>query len=289
MFWKKSYITSWDGTCLAVYDTLKGDTFAVLSNGLGGDIRAWVPLLEHFHGKLRFISWDYRGLYGSERGKCECYEIEHHAKDLEVLLEHFGVEKAVFFGWSMGVQVNFELYRRNPEKFMALVQINGVSGLPFEKAFYGKIPGFVWDVFFHFMKDGMRAFFPIARYLAKKSLLLKIAHQLGFFTLSEYKDIARELVLAWLSLDMNEYVKSFSALGRHDADNILPKISVPTLIIYGTRDFFTPGKFAVDMAKKIQGAEVIAIENGSHYTPLEFPDKVNSAVESFLRKHKLIK
>jgi pimeloyl-ACP methyl ester carboxylesterase len=285
---KEEFIESWDGTRIAVYDTQKGEVVAVLSNGLGGDITAWTPLLEHFKDKIRFISWDYRGLYKSEKPKTGFYEIEHHAKDLEVILNHFGVEKAIFFGWSMGVQVNFEFYRMQTEKFLALIQINGVSGKPFEKAFYGRFPYWMWKLFFLFMQDGMRCFFPLARFLARKSLLLRLASRLKLFTMSEYKDIAKELVLSWLSLDMKEYVKNFSALGRHDAEKILHKISVPTLIIYGSSDLFTPSKFAIDMALKIPKSELVEIKGGSHYTPLEFPDKVNYAVESFLKKYGII-
>jgi pimeloyl-ACP methyl ester carboxylesterase len=285
---KEIKIKSWDGTTLTIYDTEKGLVNAVLSNGLGGDIRAWRPIIDYFKDKIRFISWDYRGLYKSEKPKSGFYKIEHHAKDLETILEYLNINKAVFFGWSMGVQVNFEFYKMHPEKFIALIQINGVAGKPFRKAFYGKFPDWFWKLFFIFMQDGMRCFFPLARILAKKSILLKIASKLGLFTLSEYKDIAKELVLSWLNLDMKEYVKNFSELGKHDREDILTKIEVPTLIIYGTRDLFTPAKFAIEMAERIKNAEIFAVENGSHYTPLEFPNKVNQAIEKFLQKNNVI-
>jgi pimeloyl-ACP methyl ester carboxylesterase len=285
---KEIKIKSWDGTNLTVYDTETGSVNAVLSNGLGGDIRAWEPIIDHFKEKLRFISWDYRGLYKSEKPKSGFYSIDHHTKDLETILESLNIQKAVFFGWSMGVQVNFEFYKMHPEKFLALIQINGVAGKPFRKAFHGRFPDSFWKIFFLFMQDGMRCFFPLARVLAKKSILLKIASRLGLFTLSEYKDVAKELVLSWLSLDMKEYVKNFSELGKHDREDILEKIQVPTLIIYGTRDLFTPAEFAIKMAEKIKNAEIFAVENGSHYTPLEFPNKVNYAIENFLRKNNII-
>ncbi len=282
------FIESWDGTRLCVYDTRDGEVTAVLSNGLGGDINAWTPLLEHFAGRMRFISWDYRGLYKSEKPKTGFYKIEHHAKDLKFILDHLGVEKAIFFGWSMGVQLNFEFYKMEQYRFIALIQINGVWGKPFRKAFYGVFPDSFWNLFFVFMQDGMRVLFPLARQLTKRSILLRLAHRLGLFTMGRYDHIAKELVLSWLSLDMREYVKNFRALGEHDAEDILSRIRVPTLIIYGTRDLFTPAKFAADMATRIPKAELFEIENGSHYTPLEFPDKVNEAVETFLRRNNII-
>jgi len=285
---KEIKIKSFDGTTLTVYDTETGSVNAVLSNGLGGDIRAWSPIIDHFKEKLRFISWDYRGLYKSEKPKSGFYSINHHAKDLETILASLNIQKAVFFGWSMGVQVNFEFYKMHPEKFSALIQINGVSGKPFRKAFNGRFPDLFWKIFFLFMQDGMRCFFPLARVLAKKSILLKIASRLGLFTLSEYKDVAKELVLSWLNLDMKEYVKNFSELGKHDREDVLEKIQVPTLIIYGTRDLFTPAEFAIKMAEKIKNTEIFSVENGSHYTPLEFPNKVNYAIENFLRKNSII-
>ncbi|MCS7213466.1 MAG: alpha/beta hydrolase [Candidatus Calescibacterium sp.] len=285
---KEKVLRSWDGTYLTVYDVGGAQDVAILCNGLGGDIRAWRPILDKFQTKIRFISWDYRGLYKSERPKKKNYKIEHHARDLEVIIEHFGVKKAVFFGWSMGVQLCLEFYRNHSDIFRAMVLINGVAGKPFEKAFNGRIPNFVWQIFFHFMKDGFRMFFPAARILAKRSVILKLASSIGVFTMSEYRDVARELVLAWLSLDMKEYVKNFRELGKHNAEDVLEKIKCPALVIYGTRDLFTPERFALEMAHKIKDAEVFEVENGSHYTPLEFPDKINPEIERFLKKHGII-
>ncbi len=286
---KEFFVDSWDGTRLCVYDSGKGDVVGILSNGLGGNIRAWQPLLDHFSKKIRFVSWDYRGLYKSGKSRSKYfYRVQDHARDLEVILDVLKIDKAIFFGWSMGVQLNFEFYRTHPEKFLALIQINGVSGKPFRKAFYGRFPDFFWELFFYFMQDGMRVFFPLVRILAQKSVLLRLASYFGLFTLSKYSHIAKETIFSWLELDMKEYVKTFRFLGQHDAEDVLPHIKVPTLIIYGSRDLFTPSKFAIDMALKIRKAEICEIENGSHYTPLEFPDEVNRAIEEFLRKFYLI-
>lgn len=287
MYIKETLFRSWDGTHLTVYDTSEGSTYGILCNGLGGDMRAWSPVLDRFRGKIRFISWDYRGLYKSEKPRSKRYSIKDHAKDLELILERFAIQKAIFFGWSMGVQLCLEFYRNHPDMFISIILINGVCGRPFEKAFNGKIPNALWQIFFCFMQDGMQMFFPIARTLAKKSLLLKGASKLGLFTMSEYKDVAKELVLSWLSLDMKEYVKNFKELGKHDAEDVLEKINCPTLIIYGTSDLFTPERFAIQMAQKIRGAETFEVKNGSHYTPLEFPDKINSAIEKFLAKQNI--
>ncbi len=288
MYIKETLFRSWDGTHLMLYDTVEGNTCAILCNGLGGDIRAWRPILDKFYEKIRFISWDYRGLYKSEKPREKRYSMQDHAKDLEVIIEKFGIQKAIFFGWSMGVQLCLEFYKKHSDKFICMILINGVSGKPFEKAFNGKIPNTLWQIFFCFMQDGMRMFFPAARILAKKSLLLKGASKLGLFTMSEYKDVAKELVLSWLSLDMKEYVKNFKELGKHDAEDVLENINCPTLIIYGTSDLFTPEKFALQMAQKIRNSETFGVKNGSHYTPLEFPDKINQAIDQFLRKQNII-
>lgn len=286
---REKLIRSWDGTHLMTYDTTEGSLNAILCNGLGGDIRSWRPILDRFYGRIRFISWDYRGLYKSEKSKNkDHYRIEHHAKDIEVIMERFGIKKAAFFGWSMGVQVCLEFYRNHQEKFNSMILINGVAGKPFEKAFHGKIPNFVWQAFFYFMKDGLRTLFPIVKLLAKKSLILKLASSLGLYNISEYKDVAKEIILSWLSLDMKEYVKNFANLGKHSAEDILAKIKCPTLIIYGTRDLFTPQEFAIKMAQTIRVAEMCRIEKGTHYTPLEFPDIVSDSIERFFKKHTLL-
>src|SRR5512138_2664709 len=124
-------VTARDGTSLATYSAgMPGSPVIVLANGLGGNIAAWRYLVEHFSPRFRVLSWDYRGLYksGPAPEPADGYRMDRQIDDLADVLEAEEVDKAVFVGWSMGVQVLFEFWRNHPARFAGLVQINGAAG-----------------------------------------------------------------------------------------------------------------------------------------------------------------
>ena len=58
------------------------------------------------------------------------------------------------------------------------------------------------------------------------------------------------------------------------ARELLPTVDVPTLIVAGARDGFTPRALSARWHAAIPGAELLVIEDGSHTAPIERPDLV---------------
>lgn len=277
-----------DGTRIAIYDMGVNDGPAmVLANGLGGNVVAWRHLITHFCGRMRIVTWDYRGLYRSgSPPDCSpsAFDMARHCDDLEAVLGTLGIEQAVYVGWSMGVQVALEFYRRRPESFVGLVLINGTYGRPFDTAFRS-------SVLRKFGPDFLRAM-PLLSPLFRRSeplvtrtrLFVSLVKAFGLVspTLDEavFFDLARD----WLNLDFWAYAAIFRCLAEHDAKDVLDSIRVPTLVITGERDLFTPIELSKEMVRQIPDAELCVIAGGSHYTPIEYPVIVNLRIQQFLEK-----
>jgi len=75
------------------------------------------------------------------------------------------------------------------------------------------------------------------------------------------------------------------AAQAHDASDMLPTIRVPTLVIAGERDVFTPRHLSVQMAGRIPNAEMLEIPRGSHAALVEQPELINLRIEKFIRAH----
>jgi pimeloyl-ACP methyl ester carboxylesterase len=75
------------------------------------------------------------------------------------------------------------------------------------------------------------------------------------------------------------------SLGEHDAARVLEKIRVPTLVIAGDRDAFTPRQLAQQMARRIPRGELLLVRGATHYTAVEFPELVNLRIEKFFREN----
>ena len=72
------------------------------------------------------------------------------------------------------------------------------------------------------------------------------------------------------------------AAGEHSAQDLLPSVRVPTLVVAGSKDTFTPPEVSVAMAESIPGARLALIPGGSHILPLEERDRLREELRDFL-------
>jgi pimeloyl-ACP methyl ester carboxylesterase len=77
------------------------------------------------------------------------------------------------------------------------------------------------------------------------------------------------------------FVRTLDSLKDHSAWDHLPHVDVPTVVIGGEGDKFTPVWLAQRMAEYIPGAEFAFVPGGTHTAPLERPTLVNSEVARF--------
>src|SRR5277367_4244766 len=131
-------LRSFDGTAIAYHVTeapYPGAPWFVLANGLGGSVLVWRGQIDYLRDRYRFVSWDYRGLYGSERPRPEradSYAVPSHVRDLDAVLAAERIERAGFIGWSLGVQVVLDACTRLTGPAQSLVLVNGAAGRPLD-------------------------------------------------------------------------------------------------------------------------------------------------------------
>lgn len=285
---REGIATSADGTRIATYVVGPPTTATiVLANGLGGNITAWRHLIRHFSDRMRIVTWDYRGLYRSSRPSHPsdgAYVMERHCDDLDAVLAAEGVEGAVFVGWSMGVQVNLEYYRRRPDRFAGLVLINGTYGRPFETAFRASWMQTIGPKFLDFLPYLAPLMSRSEPLVTRTRAFVALVKGLGVVSPTLDEDVFFDLAHDWLNLDFEAYSAIFRGLAEHDAYDVLRSIRVPTLVITGEKDLFTPVELSERMVSEVAGAEFLIIEGGTHYTPIEYPMTVNLRIQKFIEE-----
>jgi fermentation-respiration switch protein FrsA (DUF1100 family) len=85
-------------------------------------------------------------------------------------------------------------------------------------------------------------------------------------------------------LDTEVFVEFTRTAQEHDASPWLGDIHVPTLVVAGERDLFTPRHLSLEMAQRISDAELLEIPRGSHAALIEQPELINLRLEKFLRE-----
>jgi pimeloyl-ACP methyl ester carboxylesterase len=284
-------VTSFDGTRIAYHVTrapYEGAKVIVLANGLGGPPASWRAQIDYLSDRYRLLTWDYRGLYGSGKppgNHPDAYSIPNHVRDLEIIARTEGITEAAVIGWSMGVQVSLETYRRLRPMVKSLVLINGTSGRALDTV--SPLPGM--KVVMPKIVDIARKAHMIAKELAQRTTsqpeTLLWFKRMGMVGETFDDGVFTELVHQYSALDMDAFFQNLKAIGTHDASDVLPTIDVPVLVITGDKDTFTPRALAQQMARNIRTADMLVVRGGTHYTCVEFPELVNLRIERFFREH----
>jgi pimeloyl-ACP methyl ester carboxylesterase len=274
-------LRSFDGTEIAYQ--LRGDgpgLPVVFSNGLGGDYRAWKHVFDHFHRRHRLMTWDYRGLYRSAAPRTPgTLGPAMQARDLEAILDAEGWQRILLVGWSMGVQVNFEAWRRFPARIAGLGVINGVAGRPFHTALGSRLVRHVIPTVVRQMRRRASLVQRLAGVATGWNGLLPVMKRMGMVGATIDLALFAEFARTFATLDFDLYGATLEALGRHDAREVVPTVTVPMTIITGDRDMLTPVKTARWLCRSAPHARLRILRGGTHYTPVEFPKEVCAELE----------
>ena len=255
----------------------------ILCDGLGCDGFAWKYLLPSLLETHRVVRWHYRG--HGESGIPTDHErigMDQNCEDLEAVLDAAGMPSAVVFGHSMGVQVALELHRRRPERVLALALVCGSYGRPLDT--------FHDTAIFKNALPYLRGFvdkYPLAiKRLNRVAMSTELAMDLALSIELNRELMKRGDLIPYFDhmarMDPAVFLRTLASLADHSALDHLPEVNVPTLVIGGEQDRFTPAWLSRRMAQLIPHSELLMIPGGSHTAPLEAPERVWKHVASFL-------
>jgi pimeloyl-ACP methyl ester carboxylesterase len=277
-------IESFDGTDLA-YHVVGEGLPVLLCNGLGGSWKAWRYQIGHLSDRYRFVSWDYRGLFRSgPPPDRHAIRVEHNALDALRIMDAEGIERAALFGWSMGVQVALEVFRNAPDRVACLMLMAGAAGRPWSTVLNLRVMAHVLPPLIRTVRGMPRLTTSITQRLVRSPETLIWAKRLGLTAASLDEQVFQELADTFVDLDLDLYLHMLELLGEHDATDVLPEVDVPTLVVVGDRDFFTPRQVAESMVRQVRGAEMMIIPGGTHYVAVEHPEVLNLRIEKFMRE-----
>jgi pimeloyl-ACP methyl ester carboxylesterase len=81
--------------------------------------------------------------------------------------------------------------------------------------------------------------------------------------------------------------RGFRAMAQASAEDVrdaLPRVAVPTLLVYGERDMRAPLTVAEALHAAISGSRLVVLPDAGHVCNVEAPDEFNVAVRDFLHE-----
>lgn len=197
--------------------------------------------------------------FGESEEPHEVWGVELYTQLIEKFIEAEGIENPILLGHSFGGRVGILYSSRNKVKKLILVDAAGVKPRRSLK-YYFKV---------YTYKLGKKLM-PLI--YGKKGAQERIEQMRAKRGSSDYNN-ASPMMRAILSKVVNE-----------DLKHCMPKISAPTLLIWGENDTATPLRDAQIMEKLIPDAGLVSFPGCGHYSFLDNPIQFAAVLRSFINE-----
>ena len=235
------------------------EKYIIFLHGFPFNKNMWRNQLEALEDNITGIAIDIRGHGNTTKGH-GYFSIDVFAKDLGAFMRKMEINEAIICGMSMGGYIALRAHQLFPEKITGLI-LSATHSKSDNDA--GKQKRF--DAIQAVLQHGRRPF--------AIGFVSNVFHERSI----DNKPEAVELIKS--SIRRNSVTSICSTLlalaARTDTTSTLDKITVPTLVIWGTGDKITPKDLMTDMANRISNAEFIEFDNCGHLSNLEDPDTFN--------------
>jgi 3-oxoadipate enol-lactonase len=237
----------------------------VFLHGIGGAARAWRGQLDYFGDSYRCLAWDMPG-YGAST-PLPSVSIASLADALQDFLHATGADRPVLVGHSIGGMIVQQLLTDEPliADAVVLAQTSPAFGKPdgdWQKQFINARLGPL---------DRGETLVTLAPSLVKEL----VGHDADAAGLA----LARDCMAA---VPEPTYRATMLALMGFDLRQALKEISVPTLLLSGSRDNNAPAPMMAKMASYVPGSIYVELEGVGHLANLERPDEFNAVLWDFL-------
>jgi pimeloyl-ACP methyl ester carboxylesterase len=283
------HILSDDGTRLRAWTNdpmgrIDGPT-VLLCNGLGVGPWTW-PALLHADCGVRVVSWNHRGTGGSARPQDPTrVGIGEFVEDALSVMDHFGVDRAVVMGWSMGVNTAFELVLRHPERVTGIFGVAGVPGDTFATMLgplrlpHGVARNLTVGLSRLMLAAG-RALSPVTTRLPVGSRTVTALTHSGFMLPTPDNELTARAVREFLAIPLEWYFHLALRSSEH-ARVSLSRVKVPVMLVAATYDVLAGARDMRTAADRLEDATYVELR-ASHFVQMERPDEVHDLLLTFL-------
>jgi pimeloyl-ACP methyl ester carboxylesterase len=239
----------------------------VLAHGGASDGREWRPQLEGLADEFTVVAWDEPGSGRSSELPPD-FGLGDFADALAGFIEALDLAPAHVGGLSWGGTLALELYRRYPGLVGTLILCDTYAGwkgsLPPEEA-EARVAGMMQS-----LEAPPEEFVPVLP---------------GLFASEPQPEVVAELDRIMADTRPASLRQEILAIAACDLRDLLPRVAVPTLLVWGEEDARSPvDTVARQFHKAIPDSELVVIPDAGHMSNLERPAEFNQAVRDFCRR-----
>lgn len=239
----------------------------IFVHGGAEDGRVWQPQLAALADEFTVVAWDEPGA-GRSSDVPAGFGLAEYAHSLATLIEAIALGPAHVVGLSWGGTVVQELYRHHRELVATLILVDTYAG------WKGSLP-----------EEEVRA-----RVEGVRQMLAAPAEDFdptypGLFAGDPPAEFVPLLEQMAAKVRRESLRTEVLVMAEADQRDLLPRIAVPTLLIWGEQDVRSPLSVARKFEQAIPDTRLVVIPDCGHVSNLEQPERFNEAVREFCRAH----
>ena len=254
-------IANVNGQSINYADSGGDGTAIIFSHGFLMDLSMFDSQVEALRDEYRCIAWDERGF--GETPVDGPFTYWDSADDAVALLDHLGVESAVFAGMSQGGFLSLRAALSHPDRVLGIVMIDSESAAFTEE----QIEGY-GAMFSQWQVDG-----PLG----------ELGETVAGMIIGD-PEISKEWIAKWEARDRATLQEpAETLLFRDDVTDRIGEISCPVLIIHGEDDQAIPMEAAEDLESRLSDCRgLVRVPGAAHAPNMTHPAIVNEAISNFL-------
>jgi pimeloyl-ACP methyl ester carboxylesterase len=243
-----------------------GPALVLLHGGFGFDSRSWHRQIDALSDEFTVVAWDMPGC-GQSVDPPNTFRASDFADCLAGFIDALDLEHPHLLGLSFGSALALELYRWHPAIPKSLTLASAYAGwagsLPPEAVEQRKqhvmralnLPAEQWS---HEWSPSMLSPSAPAELVDEVTVSLSAFHPAG-----------QRLIIR--------------AFGDQDLRDVLSRVAVPTLLLYGDLDVRSPISVGENLHAAIPGSQFVVLPGVGHMSNIEAPERFNAEVHRFLR------
>jgi pimeloyl-ACP methyl ester carboxylesterase len=253
-----------DGLRIA-YERKGEGPLIVLLHGFVGNSQEWRGQIDELSDAFTVVAWDAPGS-GQSSDPPESFRMAEYADSLAGFVDALDLGRPHVIGLSFGGALALELYRRHPGIPVTLVLASAYAG------WTGSLPREVVDQRLEVTLAA--ADLPPAEFV--RALIPTM--------LSEAAPLEAVDILAAIMSEFHPggFRTMARALAEANLRDVLPRVDVPTLLLYGDKDVRAPLSVAEDLLTAIPSSTLVVMEGVGHMSNVEAPERFMAEARAFL-------
>jgi pimeloyl-ACP methyl ester carboxylesterase len=240
--------------------------------------RVWKPIVKELEAQFTIYRWDARGHGNYTATGAHQPALARMAKDLAGLIDHFGLQRSVLVGHSMGVLVAWE--------YMATSGCGRVAGL----CVVDQSPRLITDddwrfgIYYDWPAERDAEFVAEMRRDFVEAVVRLIAYGRNEEARARFEDPADGLwrLRAYMaSVEPEPLIAIWQSLTAADLRPALPCFGVPALLVYGSKSNFYGVETGEYVQRALPNAKLVVYEGADHSPHLAEPKRFASDLAGF--------